>query len=62
MRRNGGLLSPEKATHRARVLAEIGRGLREGYDATQPLPNRLADLVREIDQSTGERQPEQGSK
>jgi putative tryptophan/tyrosine transport system substrate-binding protein len=27
----------------------------------QPLPDRLADLVREIDQSTGERQPGQGS-
>jgi hypothetical protein len=29
--------------------------------AHQPLPDRLADLVREIDQSTGERQPERGS-
>jgi hypothetical protein len=61
MRRNGVLLSSEKAAHRTQILASIGRGLREGHDATQPLPDRLADLVRKIEQSTGERQPEQGS-
>jgi hypothetical protein len=61
MRRNGVLLSRENATHMAQVLAEIGRRLRYEYDTTQPLPHRLADLVREIDQSTGERQPERGS-
>ncbi len=54
MRRNGALLSSEKAAHSAQVLASIGRGLREGYDAAQPLPERLADLVRKIEQSTGE--------
>jgi hypothetical protein len=58
MRRNGVLVAHENAAHRVRVLAEIGRGLREGHDAAQPLPDRLADLVREIDQLTGERQPE----
>lgn len=50
MRRNRVFLSRENAAHRARVLAEIGRRLREGYDAEQPLPDRLADLVRIIDQ------------
>jgi hypothetical protein len=39
------------------VLAEIGRGLREGHDE-QPLPDRLADLVRKIEQSSGEGQAE----
>jgi hypothetical protein len=57
VRRNGVLLSHENAVHRARVLAEIGRGLREGHDE-QPLPDRLADLVRKIEQSSGEGQAE----
>jgi hypothetical protein len=54
MRRNGVLLSSEKLAHRAQVLASIGRGLREGHDATQPLPDRLADLLRKIEEPTGE--------
>ncbi len=54
MRRNGALLSSEKAAHSAQVLASIGRGLREGHDAAQPLPERFADLVRKIEQSTGD--------
>jgi hypothetical protein len=59
MGRNGVLA--EKAAHRAQILASIGRGLREGHDATQPLPDRLADLVRKIEQS-GETQSERGSR
>jgi hypothetical protein len=58
MRRNG-VLANENAAHRAQILASIGRGLRERHDAAQPLPDRLADLVREIEQS-GESQPKRG--
>jgi hypothetical protein len=50
MRRKVPLVSRENTAHRAQILAEIGRGLRERYDAEQPLPGRLANLVREIDQ------------
>ena len=47
---NVPLLSREIAACRAQVLAELGRRLREGYDAEQPLPDRLAELVRKIEQ------------
>ena len=50
MRRDVSLLSRKNAACRAQVLAEIGQKLREGYDAEQPLPDRLADLMRRIDQ------------
>jgi hypothetical protein len=56
--RSKGILSSEKAARRAQILASIGRGLREGHDAAQPLPDRLADLVRKIEQSTSERDDE----
>jgi hypothetical protein len=36
------------AVYRAQVLAEIGRRLRESYDVRQPLPERLAGLVRKL--------------
>ena len=48
MRRNN-VLSREKAANAARVRAEIGRRLRDEYDTTQPLPERLADLVGQIE-------------
>ena len=32
--------------------SSIGRWLREEYDTAQPLPDRLAALVRKIEQST----------
>jgi hypothetical protein len=47
-------LSREITACRAQVLADLGRRLREGYDAEQPLPDRLAELVRKIEQSTNE--------
>jgi hypothetical protein len=43
--------SREKSAHRAQMLAVIARRLREEYDATQPLPAHLSDLVRKIEQS-----------
>jgi hypothetical protein len=42
------LLSREKEAHRAQMIASIGRVLRDAYDTAQPLPDRLASLVRQI--------------
>ncbi len=42
----------EKAARTNEVLASIGQGLREQYDAPQALSDRLAELVRRIEQST----------
>ena len=43
----------EKAARTKEVLASIGRGLREQHDdAPHPLSDRLAELVRKIEQST----------
>jgi hypothetical protein len=63
MRSNRVLLSFEKAARKAAhgaLLAAIGRGLRERHDAAQPLPDRLADIVRRIDQPTGDRDRAEG--
>jgi hypothetical protein len=32
------------------VQRAVGQGLREEYDLTQPLPARLADLLRQLEQ------------
>jgi hypothetical protein len=51
----GGSEMREKAVRTKEVLASIGRGLREQYNAPQPpLSERLAELVRKIEQSTNE--------
>lgn len=50
MRQNVLSLSREKRVYRAQVLAEMGRRLREAYTAEQPLPDRLVDLMRRIEQ------------
>jgi hypothetical protein len=54
--RNSPLLSQKKADHMKAVRAEIGRKLREQYGTAtaQPLPNRLADLLRKIELSASE--------
>jgi len=50
MRRNGVVLSRENAERMQHVRAEIGRRLRELYDVGgPPMPERLADLIREIE-------------
>jgi hypothetical protein len=50
-----GTETREKAARSKEVLASIGRGLREQYDAPQPpLSECLAELVRKIEQSTDE--------
>jgi hypothetical protein len=36
------------------VQAAIGRYLREEYDLIEPIPARLADLLRQLDQLSGE--------
>ena len=54
MHRNYVLLSRENAAHTAQIRASIARGLTEGYDAAQPLPSRLVDLVKTIEQSSAE--------
>jgi hypothetical protein len=46
------LLLREKAARIREVLASIGRGLREQYDAPQRLSERLAELVRKIERFT----------
>jgi hypothetical protein len=51
----GGSEIREKAARTKEVLASIGRGLREQYEAPlQPLSECLAELVRKIEQSTNE--------
>jgi hypothetical protein len=51
----GGSEMREKAARTKEVLASIGRGLREQYDAPQPpLSGRLAELMRKIEQATNE--------
>lgn len=51
MPRPTALLAREAAAHRAVMLAAIGRRLRDEYDATQPLPDELSDLVARIAQA-----------
>jgi uncharacterized protein (DUF2336 family) len=51
----GGSETREKAARTKEVLASIGQGLREQYDPTQPFSERLATLVRRIEQSTNTR-------
>jgi hypothetical protein len=51
---NSAFMSREKAARRKEVLASIGQGLREQYSAPQPPSERLAELVRKIEQSTNE--------
>jgi hypothetical protein len=50
MRRNRASLSREKAAHVTETQATIGRAMRLVYDVSQPLTDRLADLVRKIEQ------------
>jgi hypothetical protein len=42
--------SREKAARATEVQASIGRAMRLVYDVSQPLPDRLSDLVRKIEQ------------
>lgn len=58
MRRNGVLLSLQEAERACALRAEIGRRLREQYGAVAPpMPDRLADLVRKIEQSASDDGP-----
>jgi hypothetical protein len=50
-------LGPEETLVRRQVLASIGRSLRGGYDIEQPLPDRLANLVRQIAQRAADKKP-----
>ena len=54
MGKKNAVLSRDKAVPTREVLAFLGRGLREQYEAPQPLSERLAELVRTIEQSTSE--------
>jgi hypothetical protein len=54
MGKKSALLLREEAAPTREVLAFIGRGLREQYAAPQPLSERLAELVRKIEQSPNE--------
>jgi len=56
MPRNGVLISRENAERMRHVRAEIGRRLREQYDVSAgPMSDRLADLVKKLEQSTSEK-------
>jgi hypothetical protein len=50
MRGNRASLSREKAARMTEAQASIGRAMRLIYDVSQPLTNRLSDLVRIIEQ------------
>jgi hypothetical protein len=52
MDRKSALSLREKAARE--VLASIGRGLKDQYDAPQSLSEHLAELVRQIEQATNE--------
>jgi Anti-sigma factor NepR len=39
------------------VQAAIGRRLKEEYDSVQPLPDRLSDLLRKIEEATKQWRP-----
>jgi hypothetical protein len=54
MHENSNFASRERAERRKQVLASIGRLLRQVYDTPSPLPDRLADLMKELERSTGE--------
>lgn len=61
MRRNGVLLSREESDRRRQVRAEVGRRLLEQYGAdVPPMRDRLADLVRKIEQSASDDGHERG--
>jgi hypothetical protein len=47
-------VSWESGGHREQVLAAIGRWLKEQYDCSQPLPDRLAELLTKIERSPSE--------
>jgi hypothetical protein len=57
MPRKKASLGPEDALARGQILASIGRSLREGYDIKEPLPDRLANLVRQIVRRTDGKDP-----
>jgi hypothetical protein len=54
----GALMSRKNADRMNRVQAAIGQALRKQYASTQPLPDRLADLVEKLEQSTSLSQSE----
>jgi hypothetical protein len=54
-KREHALLSHENCMKAVR--AELGRRLREEYGTAQPLPDRLAGLLRKIEKSTSETSP-----
>ena len=61
MSRKIALFSREKADCMKAVQVELGRRLKEEYGTAQPLPDRLAGLLRKIEQSISQSQPEPGS-
>jgi hypothetical protein len=57
MPRNGVLLSREKADRLRHVRKEIGRRLREHYDAgMRQMPDRLAELMKTLERATHDSQ------
>jgi hypothetical protein len=54
MGRKSALSLREEAARTREALASMGRELRKQYDDPQPLSERLAELVRKIEQATHE--------
>ncbi len=54
MRNNSHLRSQERSACMQHVLAAIGRQLRARHDIAQPVPPRLAELIRQIAELPGE--------
>ena len=57
MRENRVLLSREKANCMKQVQAALGRRLKEEYDSVQPLPDRLSDLLRKLEEAASKDAP-----
>ena len=50
MRDKNASLTREKAAHREEMLTSIGQLLRREFDVAEPVPDRLSDLVKELEQ------------
>src|SRR5207302_1059539 len=57
-RRRGTLQTQHHAAHMEQIRASIARQFRDEYDLAQPLPRRLAELVRKLEHPA--RCPRQG--
>jgi Anti-sigma factor NepR len=50
----------EKAASTREIRGLIGRQLKAHYDLTEPIPDRLAELLKQLAQRSDERESESG--